>query len=474
MFSSALSSFGGGGGGGGGGGLLQSSPSPSPLRPNTSGTTINCTPPPVSDVFALGDRATVLSTIDSAPIILHEAAASGRTFPFEVLFRSLSKLLMDTSSHEYLFCRDFWGEGGKAAFKESFSPITTFIQASLATALHDIHDPVALLLCIRINREYSLALARRAIPALDDHFDALNLLLWPRLKSALDVQLDSLKLISPSDSVNGDVQPTRVHIVTRRYAALTATVLALHADFLDGPLSHTIERLRYSVMNLLLTLSRGFPQRGRGTVFLIHNFSHVIGVLKDAAARPLPTSAAGAMAAAPPLTSTLTPTPLELNSTKGSTTTVAAPGLGPAGEEVLTAFEESVSRATGLYVEARLTAGAPQLVAFVKRGEAAAAHTPEGAVVAGFGPTEAAPVARDFSGRWERIVEVLNGEIARDFGQSGAGRAVQQAAFTQLLLHWSRFLELLKRQGEAGSEVARGAVSMPSIMYALKQHRLKG
>ena len=424
-----------------------------------------------SEAFSLGERAAVLAAIDAPPLILHEAESEGRKFPWEMLFRSLSKLLMDTASHEYLFCCDFWGDDGKSVYREAFSPVTSFIQASLGTAVHDLHDPVAVLLAIRINREHSLALARRGIPALDDHFDAVNLYLWPRLKTILDSQLASLKGITPETS-GGDLAPMKVHIVTRRFASLMAAVLALHADFLEGPLANNVERMRYAVMNLLLTLSRGFPQRGRGTVFLIHNFSHVVGVLKDAEARPLP---------APPSpvdadhhhhhNSSSSTSSNRVGTTMGGRN-INSPGLGPAGDDVLAAFEESLSRATSLYVEARLTAGAPQLVAFVKRGEAAAAHVEDGQLVPGFGPLEAAPVSRDFSGRWERIVELLNREIGQDFGNTAAGRAVQQAAFTQLLLHWSRFLELMKRQGDSGAAVAKSAVPMPSIMYALKQHRL--
>jgi hypothetical protein len=402
--------------------------------------------------LALGDRASILASLDAPPLILHECEAEGRRFPFEVLFRSLLRLLADIAAHEFLFCVEFWGgQGGdgRAAFREAFAPVTAFVQASLATDVQEVHDPIALLLAIRITREMALAMSRRAVPALDDHLDALNLLLWPRLKSVLDAHIESLKSVAPGDAPAGG-DAARVVPLARRYAALTAAVLALHADFVDGPLATTLERMRYNVMNLLLAMSRAFPQRGRGTVFLIHNFSHVVASLKDASARPLPGSA----------------------SAEGGGD-AGIPGLGPAGDEVLAAFEESLSRATSLYVDSRLTAGAPQLVAFVKRGEtAAAAAGGDGAPVPGFGPAEAAPVARDFSGRWERIVEVLNREIAGDFGATTAGRTVQQAAFTQLLLLWSRFLELVKRQGEAGAEVARGAVSMPSIMYALKGARL--
>lgn len=121
-----------------------------------------------------------------------------------------------------------------------------------------------------------------------------------------------------------------------RYTHLTASVLLLHADFLDGPLDTNIERLRYAggwgwheggratwrawgrraqsaacssapcrrplphahpccactcllaVMNLLIHMSRQYAQRGRGTVFLVTNFAYVVSVLKvgGSTARP--------------------------------------------------------------------------------------------------------------------------------------------------------------------------------------------
>lgn len=54
--------------------------------------------------------------------------------------------------------------------------------------------------------------------------------------------------------------------------------------------------------------------------------------------------------------------------------------------------------------------------------------------------------------------------MGKDFGGSATGRAVLQAAFTQLLLCYNRFLELVKRQGPAGLSVVQQAVTLPSIM----------
>lgn len=440
--------------------------------------------------FSLGDRAKILARVDAPPQVLRPTETSdGQRFTFEVLFRSLTRLLTDVSSHEYLFCSDVWGPEGRTVYRETFASSIEFVQASLASALQEMFDPIAILLALRINRQYALLMSRRSIPSLDDHFDAVNMLLWPRLKLLLDRQLDSLRSM-PIDVTDPSLA-VRVHPVSERYAALTEALLALHGEFVDGPLSGNIERLRYTLMDLLLRVSRSFPQRGKGTVFLIHNFGHVLRVLRALVRRmPLQTertfedmgyeghrmpssSSDTARSRSRASAGKLTTASSDRDDSSESNIDVEERRLGSVGCAVLQAFEESLLRATSLYVETRLTAGAPQLMTFVKRGEAAAATISEGTPVPGYGPSEGAPVARDFSTRWEKIVEVLHAEIRTDFGSGSVGKEVQQAAFTQLLLVWSRFLDLMKRQGDEGIAVAQGAVTVPSIMFALRQHKFQ-
>lgn len=44
-----------------------------------------------------------------------------------------------------------------------------------------------------------------------------------------------------------------------------------------------------------------------------------------------------------------------------------------------------------------------------------------------------------------------------------------QASMTQLLLYYTRMLELLKRQGPEGGQLAREVVNIPAIMYEIKR-----
>ncbi|KAK3014800.1 hypothetical protein RJ639_009131 [Escallonia herrerae] len=80
-----------------------------------------------SAVFALGERINILKVeIDEPALIPHIAEASSRKYPYEVLFRSLHKLLLDTATSEYLFCDDFFGE--ESIFYEIFSDLKSFLK----------------------------------------------------------------------------------------------------------------------------------------------------------------------------------------------------------------------------------------------------------------------------------------------------------------------------------------------------------
>jgi hypothetical protein len=65
-------------------------------------------------------------------------------------------------------------------------------------------------------------------------------------------------------------------------------------------------------------------------------------------------------------------------------------------------------------------------------------------------------------------------EAMRDFSRNAAcGREVLKTALTQLLLYYTRMLELLKRCGTEGAGLVRDAVTVPSIMYEIKRYNRK-
>jgi hypothetical protein len=124
-----------------------------------------------------------------------------------------------------------------------------------------------------------------------------------------------------------------------------------------------------------------------------------------------------------------------------------------------------------LYVEDQLGQHFRDLVEFVKKAEQQAkrAGVAEGQPVPGYGPAEAAPVLRDFGARWKGAIGAMDAEVGAQFADAAAARDVLQASMTQLLLYYTRMLELLKKQGPEGSALAREAVNVPAIMYEIKE-----
>lgn len=383
-------------------------------------------------VFELNGRMDILQHVHDSPIM--PTVKSNVKKPFECLFASISRLLVDTAAHEYLFCKNFWQTDGKKVFKKTFKPVIDFIHGSLNASIQEQNDLIALLLCIRINRENFLGMSKRRNPALDEHFDAVNILLWPRVKYILDKHLHSVNPVDFLGNEGLDLTPSRVLPLTRRYASMMASVLVLNTKLVDGSISLNIEQLKQAVLNLLLAISRKLSKRGEGTIFLLHNFYHVLSVLKKN--RDAMREAEDAMGT-------------HQNSK----------------DDVQASFEEAFSRALGIYVEAKLQLKVPHIHSFVHVGEAALAKQLD--IQKALDSKVAADLATRFSSDWKRVVNMIDADIKRDFSHPDLVDLVQTTAHSGLLRLWSKFLELMKHLGESGALILKQAISIPAMMQAM-------
>ncbi|KAJ4839400.1 Vacuolar protein sorting-associated protein 52 [Turnera subulata] len=191
-----------------------------------------------SAVFALGDRINILKDvtlllqcleIDQPALIPHIAEASAQKYPYEVLFRSLHKLLMDTATSEYLFCDEFFGE--ESIFYDIFAGPFAVVDEHFTSILPNCYDAIGLMLMIRIIHQHQLIMSRRRIPCLDSYLDKVNIALWPRFKMVFDLHLSSLRNANVKTLWEDDVHP---HYVMRRYAEFTASLIHLNVGYEDG------------------------------------------------------------------------------------------------------------------------------------------------------------------------------------------------------------------------------------------------
>ncbi|KAL2497554.1 Vacuolar protein sorting-associated protein [Abeliophyllum distichum] len=369
-----------------------------------------------SAVFALGERINILKEIDEPALIPHIAEASSKKYPYEVLFRSLHKLLMDTATSEYLFSDEFFGE--ETIFIDIFAGPFAVVDEHFNSILPNCFDAIGLMLMIRIIHQHQLVMSRRRIPCLDSFLDKVNIALWPRFKMVFDMHLNSLRTANVRTLWEDDVHP---HYVMRRYAEFTASLIHLNVDYGDGQLELNLERLRMAIDDLLVKLAKLFPKQKLQTVFLINNYDMTIAVLKEA---------------------------------------------GPDGGKIQMHFEELLKNNTAIFVEELLVEHFSDLIKFVKTR---ASEDPSSGSERQITVAEVEPIVKDFAGRWKTAIELMHNDVITSFSNFLCGMDILRAALTQLLLYYTRLSDCIKRI-VGGSALNKDLVSISSIMYEIRKY----
>ncbi|KAL5973974.1 Vacuolar protein sorting-associated protein 52 [Asimina triloba] len=369
-----------------------------------------------SAVFALGDRINILKELDQPSLIPHIAEASSLKYPYEVLFRSLHKLLMDTASSEYLFCDDFFGE--ESIFYDIFSEGRD-LEKSLENAPKMPRKMLGPILMPEVlSTNYFNYVSEE-----DSMFGfilgqgmhllkTVNIALWPRFKMVFDMHLSSLRNANVKTLWEDDVHP---HYVMRRYAEFTASLVQLNVEYGDGQLELNLERLRMAVDELLVKLAKTFMKPKLQTVFLINNYDMTIAVLKEA---------------------------------------------GTEAGKAQIYFEELLKTNTAIFVEELLLEHFNDLIKFVKTR---ASEDPSSSSEKPITVTDVEPLVKDFAGRWKAAIELMHKDVITSFSNFLCGMEILRAALTQLLLYYTRLTDCIKRI-VGGNALNKDLVSISSIM----------
>ncbi|KAF2594373.1 hypothetical protein F2Q70_00045257 [Brassica cretica] len=382
-----------------------------------------------SAVFALGERIKIIKEIDQPALIPHIAEASSLKYPYEVLFRSLHKLLMDTATSEFCLFILFHFlflliiaqlRGPFSVIDEHFNPVLT-----------NCFDAIGLMLMIRIIHHHQFAICCTAYHVSTE--DSM-----PRFISGQALRcgnggfpyvpysshedyfanLSSLRDANIKTLWEDDVHP---HYVMRRYAEFTASFIHLNVEYGDGQLDINLERLRMAVDVLILKLAKLFPRPKQQIVFLINNYDMTIAVLKEA---------------------------------------------GPEGGKIQMHFEELLKSNTSLFVEELLVEHFSDLIKFVKsRASEDPSSNPERSITV----AEVDPLVKDFGSRWKTAIELMHKDIITSFSNFLCGMEILRAALTQLLLYYTRLTDCIKKI-PGGSGLNKDLVSIQSIMFEIRKY----
>ncbi|XP_039785675.1 vacuolar protein sorting-associated protein 52 A-like isoform X3 [Panicum virgatum] len=404
-----------------------------------------------SSVFALGERINILKEIDQPALIPHIAEAKSQKYPYEVLFRSLQKLLIDTATSEYLFTDDFFGE--ESIFHDIFAGPIQVVDEHFNAVLLNCYDAIGIMLMIRIIHQHQLIMFRRRIPCLDSYLDKVNMSLWPRFKMVFDLHLNSLRNANIKTLWEDDVHP---HYVTRRYAEFTASLVHLNVEHGDGQLDLNLERLRMAIEDLLVKLAKMFSKPKQQTIFLINNYDLTIAILKVAILQLI--LSAGVLCCNFSIQ-------IYKITTASFNLMFVKKEAGTEGGKAQLHFEEVLKSNIAIYVEELLQEHFSDLIRFVKTRPADETATSSEKVSI----SEVEPLVKDFASRYKAAIELMHKDVITSFSNFLCGMEILRAALAQLLLYYTRLTECVKRIN-GGSALNKDLVSISSILFEIKKY----
>jgi len=374
---------------------------------------------PKEAVFILGSRIKLLSE-DGGTVLMQSTADQKRRL--EVSFKGALALLVSTAASEQGFIRDFFGS--TQMLSHIFKPSVHAIAEHLKTQVEGCFDPLSLLLMIRSAQDVGASLAERQLADLQRFMDMLAMLLWPRFKALLDHQMDSVRS-APAPALLSNGSEKFPHYVTRRYGELSASIVLLTNSASAEMLAHSLNFMRSELDALLQRMAASLSPRRRQLVFLINQLDAIIGIYAER-------------------------------------------GLGA---EAGAAWQQKLDSEVNAFVEAELLERYGPLVAFVLEVEEAAEkarhdNQPQPTVQV----AKVRPLVEGFAASWKQGIDQINVNVMGNFHNMKNGMEILKRTLTQLLLYYTRFLDLIKRYCNESSTLSRDMVNIPSIIAEIKKY----
>eukprot|EP00472_Partenskyella_glossopodia_P013646 CAMPEP_0197515828 /NCGR_PEP_ID=MMETSP1318-20131121/826_1 /TAXON_ID=552666 /ORGANISM="Partenskyella glossopodia, Strain RCC365" /LENGTH=688 /DNA_ID=CAMNT_0043064293 /DNA_START=96 /DNA_END=2162 /DNA_ORIENTATION=- len=391
-------------------------------------------------VFMLGNRDAILNNIDKPPIIYHAAAKRGHKFPYQEIFRTTHRLLMDTTTTETAFIADFFqpldsSKDTKAAAKEENAIFENIFGKTIYSYIENLegylgrsYDCLELLILVRIVVLHQQMMRHRQTECLDHFFDRVNMLLWPRFKIVLDSHLSSIKGIKVSSVSRGNVSP---HYLSKRYAEFAAGIDILNIAYQDNIITSNMARVRSAVCGLLEGMSKRVGDSKQENVFLINNYDTILKVFHDK----------------------------NLSS------------------ETENKFKGLMQDRVAKYVEMELTERFGPLIEFVRRAEEQVAKSVDSKTKM---PTldldKAAEIVRGFARGWQRRVEDIDRVVKAHFKPQQnevnyKASEILKQILIQLVLYYQRLQDVIKKCYRRPPTFMKELVPIPTIMHEIKKYK---
>lgn len=471
------------------------------------------------DAFFLGDRVNVLDLLqaNARPIVAHMSLASDTKYPYEMVFRSILTHLMDSATNELVFAHQFFVDNCTEVFHAIFHRTMSSVLEQMENYLFNCYDCLAVLLMIKLTHAARRMMRMRKVLVLENFFERISMLLWPRLKVIMDAQLRSIRLANAQRL--GGVE-LHAHYVSRRYAEFTSSILLiLNKGKRQLGQVNTVQQTAESSM-------------ARSGIKSTNKSSSIGRYIQETNHGGIPNTEE-TFSSKPPLTALSRATSVSSNATllpesavqSSGSVVSASSNRGSAGDmlindlslitietiallerlsdelssnkrrivflinnydQIITVFQER--RVSGcremtkfmdlllqqreLFVEEELLSGYAKMIAFVQQTELRMSQLARGDKLE-LNESAVESLVRDFAATWKKGIESVNRDVLSYFSNFRNGMEILKQVLTQLLLYYTRFQEIIRKTWKNKPPVwAKDLVSTSLILSEIKKYAL--
>ena len=367
--------------------------------------------------YKVGERIQVLEQVSEAPLIpavLQQQAADG--VQYESIFRSFASLLMDTAGSEHSFMSEFFGDTD--AFDQVLGKAIFHCMENLEQQLISSWDAIGCVLLLELLPKLTASLTEEKLPLLATFFQRAQVLIWSRFKAIMEAHVASLAAAAPKAAP--EIHP---HYVARRYAELTASLRRMRPSGLDAQMNAIHRAVRTEVERLLQDrLARHHTSRKAQAAFLVNSYELIVSTIHERGAR----------------------------------------------SEESAHFEQLLDSAKAIFVEEELAVDYGAMIAYVKQTEPllmASTGAPDISRVDVGGMEH---LLRSFYDTWKKGIEAINRDVIKSFANFHLGQDILKQVLTQLLLYYTRFLDLVKKAYPNGAPFAKFILSIQTLMSEIR------
>jgi vacuolar protein sorting-associated protein 52 len=426
------------------------------------------------DVFTLGNRANVLNLTHENPIVAYVATSEHKTFPYEQLMKSCLQHLLGAVTNEYVVCRQFFK---RDAFAQIFPPTLQLLLEQLENYLFGCYDALCILLMIKITHQFRRTAQSRTMHCLDNFFDQMTNLLWPRLKTVMELHRRSIKQATAQSLGGVDLH---AHYVSRRFAEFTCSVLLIlqkgnrpvplvsspntsprKGSIKDPPGSATpppSKRMASIIHYAPASEGRPPPIKASAGDMLLQDLNEIldeyIALLERLSEEH---------------TVNIKKIVFMINNLDQAVCIFQERRV--AGGKELNRILELLMLQRELFVEEELLQGFSKMIAFVQQTEASLATGQATDSSVNIQVVES--LVREFASNWRSGMEAINRNVLSFFSNFRNGMEILKQVLTQLLLYYTRFQDVIrkvyKRQPPA---FAKDLVPTTTILAEIKKYAL--